>query len=271
MSDFQTLRVNDYDMAYIEAGSGAPLVLVHGSLSDYRYWRPQMQPLSARRRVIAVSLRHYWPEDWEGRGDKFSPQQHADDLAGFLQELGAGPVDLVGHSRGGTVAYLAAQRNPDYVRTLTLAEPGIVTDDGQNNASAALDREGFRGRALDMIRRGKRDEGLALFIDTVSGKGTWSRIVPWIKQMNQDNAATLIGQVAEREVQVYEEALQALRMPLLLIGGANSPQPYPAVLDTLKSWSPTARRVTLPAASHAMNLWNAVAFNTALEPFLAKS
>jgi len=29
------LRVNDCDMAYVEAGKGAPLVLVHGTLSDY--------------------------------------------------------------------------------------------------------------------------------------------------------------------------------------------------------------------------------------------
>ena len=39
MFDFKlsTMRVNGYDVAYIEAGQGEPVVLVHGSLCDYRY------------------------------------------------------------------------------------------------------------------------------------------------------------------------------------------------------------------------------------------
>ncbi|MFI4979433.1 MAG: alpha/beta fold hydrolase, partial [Nevskiales bacterium] len=107
-----TLHVNGYDLSYVQAGSGKPLLLVHGSLCDYRFWRPQMEPLAAQRRVIAVSLRHYWPDSWDGGGAGFSPQQHADDLAAFIDGLGIGPVDLVGHSRGGTVAWLLAQQHP---------------------------------------------------------------------------------------------------------------------------------------------------------------
>ena len=41
----RTLHVNGHDMAYAEHGAGTPLVLVHGSLLDQRYWAPQMGPL----------------------------------------------------------------------------------------------------------------------------------------------------------------------------------------------------------------------------------
>jgi pimeloyl-ACP methyl ester carboxylesterase len=54
----QTLRVNGYDMSYVERGEGVPLLLIHGTLCDYRYWTPQMEPLARGRRVIAMSLRH---------------------------------------------------------------------------------------------------------------------------------------------------------------------------------------------------------------------
>ena len=38
----KTLTVNNYQMAYLECGQGIPLVLVHGSLNDYRAWTTQM-------------------------------------------------------------------------------------------------------------------------------------------------------------------------------------------------------------------------------------
>jgi len=260
------LRVKGYDMAYVEAGAGRPLLLVHGSLCDYRYWRPQMVPLAARRRVIALSLRHYWPEAWDGSGEGFSAQQHADDVAAFVAALDAGPVDLVGHSRGGTVAWLLARQQPALLRSLVLADPALAV--GAGEPSTDLDRGGFRRRALALIRGGDADAGLALFVDTVSGAGTWEQMVPGLRRMMRDNANTLIAQAVEPRETVSMAAAQSLRLPLLLIGGAHSPAPYPAILQALALLLPGAQRATIPGASHAMNLWNAPAFNRALGSFL---
>ncbi len=104
-----TMRVNGYDMAYVERGTGVPLLLVHGTLGDYRAWTLQMEPFGARYRTIAVSLRHCWPERWSGEGDDFTVQQHTADVAGFIAALGAGPAHLLGHSRGGYIAFRVAQ------------------------------------------------------------------------------------------------------------------------------------------------------------------
>lgn len=79
-----TLRVNGYEMAFVERGTGIPLLLVHGSLGDYRWWARQMQPFGAHYRTIAVSLRHCWPEHWDGEGDDFTVQQHTKDVAAFI-------------------------------------------------------------------------------------------------------------------------------------------------------------------------------------------
>ncbi len=59
----QTLPVNGYDMVYLGVGEGPPLVCVHGSLSDFRIWHCVVGPLSKRHRVIAPSLRHFFPSD----------------------------------------------------------------------------------------------------------------------------------------------------------------------------------------------------------------
>ncbi len=92
-----SLDVNEYDMTYVEAGAGEAVVFVHGSLQDQRYWAPQMGPFGQRFRAIAPSLRHYWPERWDGQGGGFTIDQHVKDVAGFITARGAGQIRLVGH------------------------------------------------------------------------------------------------------------------------------------------------------------------------------
>jgi esterase len=123
------LHVNGCAMAYVEHGDGDPLLLIHGSLCDLRYWAPQMEPLGQSRRTIAASLRHYWPARWDGVSDDFTIHQHVEDVAAFIAALGVGPVNLLGHSRGGHVAFRVAQHHPEWVRTLLLAEPSGALDE----------------------------------------------------------------------------------------------------------------------------------------------
>ena len=127
----QTLRVNGTDMAYLEVGDGPPLVCVHGTLGDFRTWYAVLGPLSKKHRVIAVSLRHFFPEHWDGVGDDYLMAQHVADVIGFIEKLNTGPVDLMGHSRGGHISFRVAERRPELLRRLVLAEPG-----GEINATS---------------------------------------------------------------------------------------------------------------------------------------
>ena len=113
----QTLHVNGYDMAYLEVGAGPPLVCVHGSLCDFRTWSAVLGPLSKQHRVIAVSLRHFFPDRWDGPGNTYPIAQHVDDVIAFIEKLETKPVDLMGHSRGGHISFRVAQRRPDLLRS----------------------------------------------------------------------------------------------------------------------------------------------------------
>ncbi len=258
----QTAPIGGYAMSYTEYGSGTPLVLVHGSLSDSRYWKSQMAPLGRSFRVLAVCLRRYWPETWDGEGGGFSVEQHASDVLEFIDTVAGGPAHLVGHSRGGRVALEAALRQPKSLRSLTLADPGLQLP------GCVDERGGFRQRALTLIRQGDIEEGLALFVDTVTGPNTWQRMVPWFKEMVRDNVGTLFGQVDERPDTLTPEQIGGVTMPVLLIGGALSPAPYPAVLDALAQWLPQSRRIDIVGSSHGMNLGNPRAFNGAIQEFI---
>ncbi|WP_028009281.1 alpha/beta fold hydrolase [Solimonas flava] len=266
-----TLRLNDYDLAYVETGSGTPLLMIHGSLCDYRYWSPQMQAFGARRCAIAVSLRHCWPEAWDGSGDGYSAEQHVDDLIAFIDALDAGPVDLLGHSRGGYIALRVAQRAPQRVGRLILAEPGGLPDTSLVDTADAIraHTETRTRAAAALIAAGDVDGGLAVFINGVSGTPIWERMASGFRRMATDNARTLLGQVREAPLQLTRAGLAAISQPTLLIGGALTPPPFPKLLDLLQTHIAGAQRVTIAGATHAMNLAAPRPFNAAVLDFLA--
>lgn len=250
----QSLRVNGYDMAYLDVGQGPPLVCVHGSLCDFRIWGSVIGPLSAKHRVIAVSLRHFFPERWGGEGQTYSIAQHVDDVIAFIEKLNVGPVDLMGHSRGGHVSFRVAQRRGDLLRKLILAEPG-----GELDATLDPDYEGGPSPLLhrftvsaEKIAAGDIDGGLAFFMDTLEGPGTWPRLPAMAKQLLRDNATTLIGQVRDNRPPFSKADAEAIKMPTLFIGGANTKGLLPKVLHSLAAHVPNARVEMIPRTTHPM-------------------
>jgi pimeloyl-ACP methyl ester carboxylesterase len=254
----QTLHVNGYDMAYLDIGSSMgqtpPLVCVHGSLCDFRIWSPVLGPLTRKLRVIAPSLRHFFPEHWDGQGDTYSIAQHVKDMIGFIEQLRLGPVDLMGHSRGGHIAFRVAQQRPDLLRRLVLAEPGGEMDTSLDpNAPTGPSPLAARiAASAGKIAAGDIDGGLAFFMDALEGPGAWKRIPATPKQLLRDNAMTLIGQTRDKRPPFSKADAQSIRMPTLFIGGANTKGMLPIVLRALAENVPGARTVMIPNATHPM-------------------
>ena len=272
MSELKTIRVNGYDMAYIEAGEGESLVLVHGSLSDYRYWTLQMRAFSAAFRTIAVSLRHYYPEHWNGEGDDFNISQHMKDVAAFIDAMKIAPAHVVGHSRGGHIAFRVAQNYPDRVRKLALSEPGGALDAELSPHAETVNKRfepgSFQTQAEARIRAGDIDGGLELFVDAVSGPGAWERTPELAKQFTRDNAMTLLGQVREARDPFSRAAALAIKAPTLLVLGGASPPMFGQIIDALAAAIPNAQRVTIADATHTMNVIKPAAYNEAVLAFL---
>jgi pimeloyl-ACP methyl ester carboxylesterase len=250
----QTLSVNGYDMAYLEVGEGPPLLCVHGSLCDFRIWSCVLGPLSAKHRVIAVSLRHFFPEQWDGSGDSYSIAQHVADVIAFIEQLKAGAVDLMGHSRGGHIAFRVAQQRPDLLRKLILAEPGGELD-------ATLDPDCGPGpsplgariaTAAEKIAAGDVEGGLTFFCDAIEGPGAWARLPAAPKQQLRDNALTLIGQARDRRPPFSKADAEAIEMPTLFIGGARTKGTLPQVLHGLAAHVRNSTTVMIPNTTHPM-------------------
>jgi pimeloyl-ACP methyl ester carboxylesterase len=250
----QTLRVNGYDMAYLEVGEGPPLVCVHGSLCDFRIWSATLGPLTRKHRVIAVSLRHFFPDRWDGVGDTYSIAQHVEDVIAFIEQIEPKPVDLMGHSRGGHVSFRVAQRRPDLLRKLILAEPGGELDEtldpdfkpGPSPLAARI------AASAEIIAKGDIDGGLQIFIDALEGPGAWKRLPAAVKEPLRDNATTLIGQTRDKRPPFSKADAEAIRTPTLFIGGANTRGALPKVLHTLAAHVKGSRTEIIPGTTHPM-------------------
>jgi pimeloyl-ACP methyl ester carboxylesterase len=250
----QTLHVNGYDMAYLDVGHGPPLLCVHGSLCDFRIWSAVLGPLTQKHRVIAVSLRHFFPEHWDGMGDTYSIAQHVDDVIAFIEKLDTGPVDLMGHSRGGHISFRVAQRRPDLLRRLILAEPGGELD-GTLDPAFRPGPSPLAARfavSAEKIAADDVDGGLAFFMDALEGPGAWNRLPATPKQLLRDNAMTLIGQVKDNRPPFSKADAEAIKTPTLFIGGASTKGALPHVLHTLAAHVAGSKTAMIPGTTHPM-------------------
>lgn len=265
----QHQRVNGYDMPYLEVGEGAPLVCIHGSLCDFRVWSPVLGLLTFTRRVIAPSLRHYFPERWDGVGGNFTIAQHVADVIALLEASGP-PIDLLGHSRGGHIAFRVAQQRPDLVRRVILAEPGGALDASlaPQAAGAAPSLRSHVAIAAEKIAAGDPEGGLELFIDLLEGPGTWRRLAEAARQELRDNARTLLGQVNENRQPFSKADAEAIRVPMLFIGGGASRDQMLTVLRALAEHVPGARTAIIPNTTHVMFEQDPVRFCEIVAAFL---
>ncbi len=155
------VMAGDLDAFYLEAGSGAPVLLIHGNWASSTWWEPVLARLPAGRHAFAPDLR--------GRGLTRGPDTDygiaslAADVLAFADALGLERFDLVGHSLGSCVAMELALSHHERVRSLIVVSPGWI--DGMPGAYAMPERQrqlkedpAFFAMALRAIVPGEDDD-----------------------------------------------------------------------------------------------------------------
>jgi esterase len=104
-------------------GPGHPLLALHGTFGRGAVFAEIARQLYGRVRVIAPDLRGH---GHSARADDYSADAFVSDAAAFVKHLGLGPLPVLGHSRGGIVAYQLAARHPESVTRLLIEDVGPV-------------------------------------------------------------------------------------------------------------------------------------------------
>jgi pimeloyl-ACP methyl ester carboxylesterase len=219
------------------AGSGTPVVLIHGMGGSSDWWRRNFAAIAGEHLVSAVDLVH------KSRiPSKFS--EIATLLARWIEGSFIGPVHLVGNSMGGHIAIHVAAQRPDLVRSLTLVNStGIPFELAPSAHVANL-----------LVPRGALSFGRILARDAFRS-GPTSIAVAFARLLRDDARAFMT----------------ALRIPVLVIWGERDPLVPLKYGQQIADTIPNARLVRIPHAGHIPMWENAEAFNRALLDFLRET
>lgn len=144
-------------IGYRQLGSGPPLVLVHGGLTDHRCFTPILDELAQHFTVTMYDRRG---RGLSGTGADHSLNREAADFVEAVTLAGDGdPVSVIGYSYGATCALHAVTTRPTPVRALVAYEapfpvPGVMPADDE---------------VLALIRADRRDEAVRLFVTSTFG------------------------------------------------------------------------------------------------------
>ncbi|WP_224387724.1 alpha/beta fold hydrolase [Pseudonocardia sp. ICBG1293] len=249
-----------------------PLVLLHGGALDGRMWARQVGPLSARHRVIVPDARGHGASSDPGP-DGYRPH---DDVAVLLEQLGTGPVVLVGLSMGARIAFDTALERPDLVDRVVLSGAG---------AGAPTWTDPW------MLDRMARWEQARLDLDAERWISVFLEFVPGPHRMAAEVDPAVLAEVRLMAVDMLAHHLPAdpaappapigflddaldrapgLAVPLLgVVGDLDSDDHRRIVTGTVER-VPDGRLATVPGTAHYPNMERPAEFERLLAGFLSR-
>ena len=195
---------------YVEAGSCAPVILIHGLADNVTIWDPVIPALAARFRVIALDQIGF------GRSDKpllnYRVSTLVDFLNGFLTELKIERASPVGNSLGGWVAAAYALAHPERVERLVLSDAA-----GYAALAKTMD-----SRALRALRVASRDDIRYLGPLAFHDKRFYQDVDAAFKERVTAGDSYTVAQVLDSMIRgddALDNKLQTLKQPTLVLWG----------------------------------------------------
>ncbi|MEV7012067.1 alpha/beta hydrolase [Streptosporangium sp. NPDC051022] len=249
-------------LAWIEAGTGDPVLFLHGIGGSSWTWRPQFDALSGTRRCIA------W--DMPGYGDSpplpgpMTFPALAASVARLLDLLELDRVDLVGLSMGGQVALHTVLGHSDRVRSLVLLDtsPAFGLD--------GTDVEEWRRERLAPLDAGLTPADFAE--DLLRGVGgptlTAGALALAVAAMARVPAAGLRAAVECLPTHDVRHRLAEIEAPTLVVVGEFDTETPVSYAEHLAARIPDARLEIVPGAGHLTNMDRPDVVNRLIGEFL---
>ena len=262
---------------YRVAGSGPPVVLIHGMINSSRHWEAVAMRLARSHRVIAPDL--------IGHGDSATPRgdyslgAHAASIRDLLATLGVERATIVGHSLGGGVAMQFFYQFPQRTERLVLISSGGLGPE----VSPLLRGAALPGSAL-LLRLAAHPR----LVDAIAGAGTRLRARGAANGVQLQAVARALRPLQEAGARrAFLETLRAVidrqgqrvsardrlyllsEMPTMIVWGERDRTIPPAHGLAARDAIPGCRFELLPRAAHFPNLDDPLGLADVLADFVA--
>lgn len=266
-AESKEVTVLGFKLHYLEAGKGAPVVLLHGLGGDGSRWGPNIEALAKDFHVFALDQIGF------GQSDKPLASYHtgmlSEFLVGFLKAVNVPKASLVGNSMGAGVALYTAVHFPQAVDRIVLADGGGYRA-AAGAAPAAPTAEALRRRQLQ--NSVTRDETREFFKILFHDKSlVTDQVVDEQLAMRLRSAFTIAKmQEAGERGTLTEQEVRSVKAPTLILWGKYDELANPAGADRLERAIPGSQKVIIDNCGHLPQLEKADEFNRLVRDFIAK-
>ncbi len=264
------LRTRDVWLHVETAGSGPPLVLLHGFTGSGAGWATHIPAFAARYSTVTIDLLGHGGSDAPADPERYRIEQAAEDVLGVLDQLAIARAAVLGYSMGGRLALFLATAAPERL-------PALILESASPGLRSAAERQVRMTRDAALAEAIERD-GVAAFVDR------WERqplFAPQAGLPETDRAALRAQRLAQSPQGLANnlrgmgqgaqpslvDRLPKVFAPTLLIAGALDPA-YCALAREMHGLIPNARLVIVPDAGHTAHLEQPEAFQRAVLEFL---
>jgi pimeloyl-ACP methyl ester carboxylesterase len=242
-------------LGHDDAGTGIPLVLIHGFPHNRTLWAPQLATLRRQYRCIAPDLRGFGESPAR---PPYSMDQYADDIAHLLDTLGIERAVIGGLSMGGYITFAFWRRHRERVLGLVLADTraGADSDEGRQK----------RRDMIDLARTRGPSAVADAMIEGMLGKTTRRERPELVRSVNAMLASAPVeGVVGALEAMMDRPdstpTLATIDVPTLIIVGEEDVLTPPAESRAMHAAIPGSQLAIIPAAGHVSNLEQPEEFN----------
>jgi pimeloyl-ACP methyl ester carboxylesterase len=245
------LSADGVRIAFSSRGSGAPaVVFIHGGLANRSFWRDQVEPLSARYRVVTLDL--------AGHGDSgrnraaWSLAAFGRDVQAVVHTLDLPKVVLVGNSLGGVVALEAAALMPGRA-------VGVIGVDTLQDGTERDDPAAVRARAQAFAR--DPQGACRAMIDMLFHPGAYPELRAWAeREMCATPSSVVVPMLESFEGYDMAGAFRRAGVPIRAING----DLFPTAIERNRTLEPTFDAVIMARSGHYPMLEQPEAFNRIL-------
>ena len=234
--------------AYLDIGSGPPLLLLHGFFGEKNCWLPLIELLQSQFRCISL--------DMLGFGESSKPQIQYDVavevafVRQVVEQLNIEPCGIIGHSFGGWVASAYALKYPNSVSSLVLAAPAGIRDDSFCGQYDALRPLLWQTPAVDWAL-----ELAKPFASLVGKSDKLQQISGWRRELMCQPVARsfLMSRMRpEDAVDTVEKEIHKLQIPTLVIAAMGDETIPLWHCETYANEIPRAELAIIPNATHGL-------------------